>query len=307
MDVVKDSVVNQLKGSIHIQSVEGKGTSFFLKLPLTIAVMKIFLVTVGASLIGLIVDSLVEVLDVERSEIIDVVDKKAIRLREKLLPVVELSSVLSLQTEAKPGSRATVAILSYGEELLGVIVDALVGEENMEIKPLPQHMKNSGIVSGVSMTGKNDLVIVLNVANVFSIAKGLGSPVAATVAPVAQKSIYILVIDDSVNTREIERNILESYGYQVDVAVDGVDGYEKAQGFHYNLIVTDVEMPRMDGFSLTEKLRRDDAYKHTPIIIVSSRDKAEDKKRGMLAGASAYIVKGSFDQSNLLATIQTLV
>jgi len=91
------------------------------------------------------------------------------------------------------------------------------------------------------------------------------------------------------------------------VATDGLDGYEKAQSFQYDLIVSDVEMPRMDGFSLTEKLRQDDAYKHTPIVIVSSRDKEEDKRRGMQAGANAYIVKGSFEQSNLLSTVQTLV
>lgn len=308
MDVVKDSIAGQLKGEIHVQSVEGKGTSFFIKLPLKIAVMRVFLATVGTSLIGLMVDAIVEVLAVKPGDIIDVVDKKALRLREKLLPVVELGRVLAVPHDAKPGSDAIVVVLSYGEELLGVVVDSLIGEEDMEIKPLPPHMKNSGIVSGIALTGKNDLVVVLNVAKVFALAKDVGtaSP-AATAAPALQKSVHILVIDDSVNTREIERNILESYGYRVDVAVDGLDGYEKAQGCRYDLIVTDIEMPRLDGFSLTEKLRREDDYKHTPIIIVSSRDRDEDKRRGMRVGASAYIVKGSFDQSNLLATIQALV
>ncbi|TAN48673.1 MAG: hybrid sensor histidine kinase/response regulator [Methylococcaceae bacterium] len=307
MDVVKECIVAGLKGAIHLQSVEGGGTTFFVRLPLRVAVMRVFLVTSATSLIGLLVDSIVEVLTVQRDEIIDVVDKKAIRLREKLVPVVDLARVLSLQNEAGPGGYATVVVMRYGEELLGVVVDVLIGEEDMEIKPLPPHMKNSGIVSGVAMTGKNDLVIVLNVAKVFALAKDVGVAANAPAAQTVHKSIHILVIDDSVNTREIERNILESYGYRVDVAVDGLDGYEKAQGGHYDLIVTDIEMPRMDGFTLTEKLRQDADYKHTPIIIVSSRDMEEDKRRGMRVGASAYIVKGSFDQSNLLATIQALV
>ncbi|OGS93507.1 MAG: hypothetical protein A3K04_01285 [Gallionellales bacterium RBG_16_56_9] len=123
----------------------------------------------------------------------------------------------------------------------------------------------------------------------------------------ARKAVHILVVDDSVNTREIERSILESYGYRVDVATDGLDGYEKSQSFHYDLVVTDVEMPRMDGFSLTKKLRDDAAYQHTPIVIVSSRDKEDDRRRGLQAVANAYIVKGSFEQSNLLSTIQALV
>jgi len=120
-------------------------------------------------------------------------------------------------------------------------------------------------------------------------------------------AINILIVDDSVNTRDIERSILESYGYSVDVAGDGLEALEKAKGFKYDLIITDVEMPRLDGFSLTEKFRSEASYKNTPIIIVTSREKEEDKRRGITVGADAYIVKGSFDQSNLLETVQNLI
>ncbi|MDD2914363.1 MAG: hybrid sensor histidine kinase/response regulator [Gallionella sp.] len=306
MDVVKDTIVGQLKGSVHVQTEENKGTTFHIKLPLTLAIMRVFLVSAGDALFGLMVDSIVEVLKIKRGEIIDVVDKKAIRLREKLLPVVELRSILSLP-EAAAGQDATVVMLSDGEEMLGVVVDTLVSEEDMEIKPLPQHMKNIGLVSGVSVTGKNDIAVVLNTAKIFAMAKDVKTSPAARVVKSARKAVHILVVDDSVNTREIERSILESYGYRVDVATDGQDGYEKSRNLQYDLVVTDVEMPRMDGFSLTEKLRKDAAYKHTPIVIVSSRDKEDDKRRGMQAGANAYIVKGSFEQSNLLSTVQALV
>jgi len=306
MDVVQNTIVEQLKGSVHVRTEAGKGATFHIKLPLTLAIMRIFMVMAGDALIGLMVDSIVEVLKIKRDEIIDIVDKKAIRLREKLLPVVALRSILSLPEEAAEQD-PTVVILRYGEEMLGVIVDALISEEDMGIKPLPRHMKNSGLVSGVSVTGKNDIVVVLNTAKMFAMAKDVKTSIATRVAESVRKAVHILVVDDSVNTREIERSILESYGYLVDVAMDGLDGYEKSLGFHYDLVVTDVEMPRMDGFSLTEKLRKDAAYKHTPIIIVSSRDKEDDKRRGMQAGANAYIVKGSFDQSNLLSTVQALV
>ena len=306
MDVVKNTIVEQLKGSVHVQTEAGKGTTFHIKLPLTLAIMRVFLVTAGDALFGLMVASIVEVLKIKRSELIDIVDRKAIRLREKLLPVVELRSILSLPDDAAERD-ATVVILSYGEEMLGVVVDSLISEEDMEIKPLPRHMKNSGLVSGVSVTGTNDIVVVLNTLKVFAMAKDVKASIAAKVMEPARKAVHILVVDDSVNTRDIERSILESYGYHVDVATDGLDGYEKSQSFHYDLVVTDVEMPRMDGFSLTEKLRKDAAYKHTPIVIVSSRDKESDKRRGMQSGANAYIVKGGFEQSNLLSTIQALV
>lgn len=304
MDVVQNTIVEQLKGSVHIRTLEGEGTTFHIKLPLTLAIMRVFLVKVGETLLGLAIGAISEVLKIRYSEIIDVVDKKAIRLREKLVPVVHLSSIADIPAGPAP-SQATVLVLSHGDELLGVIVDSLISEEDMEIKTLPRHIKNNGLVAGVAVTGKNDIAIVLNIATIFALAKNVRS--AKTVHEVAAtKPIHILVVDDSVNTREIERSILESFGYQVDVAIDGVDGFEKTQAFQYDLIVTDVEMPRMDGFSLTEKLREAPAYKHTPIVIVSSRDKEDDKKRGMQAGANAYIVKGGFEQSNLLATVQSL-
>ena len=306
MDVVQNTIVEQLKGSVHVRTEAGKGATFHIKLPLTLAIMRIFMVMAGDALIGLMVDSIVEVLKIKRDEIIDIVDKKAIRLREKLLPVVALRSILSLPEEAAEQD-PTVVILRYGEEMLGVIVDALISEEDMGIKPLPRHMKNSGLVSGVSVTGKNDIVVVLNTSKVFATANDVKTSIAARVRESARKAVHILVVDDSVNTREIERSILESYGYQVDVATDGLDGYEKSQSLHYDLVVTDVEMPRMDGFSLTKKLREEAAYQHTPIVIVSSRDKEDDRRRGLQAGANAYIVKGSFEQSNLLSTIQALV
>jgi two-component system chemotaxis sensor kinase CheA len=119
--------------------------------------------------------------------------------------------------------------------------------------------------------------------------------------------VNILVVDDSINTREIEKSILESYGYRVTLAEDGADGLEKAKGFIFDAVITDVEMPRLDGFSLTERLRKEESYRNTPIIIVTSREKEEDKRRGIQVGADAYIVKGSFDQTSLLETVQNLI
>ena len=122
-----------------------------------------------------------------------------------------------------------------------------------------------------------------------------------------KKNGKILIVDDSINTREIERDILLAYGYSVDLAGDGIEALEKARDSGYDLIITDVEMPRMDGFTLTEELKKESAYIDKPVIIVTSRDKLEDKKRGMQVGASAYILKGSFDQSNLLNTVENLI
>ena len=120
-------------------------------------------------------------------------------------------------------------------------------------------------------------------------------------------SARILVVDDSLNTREIEKEVLEAYGYRVTVAADGLEGWQKALGGRFDAVLTDVEMPGLDGFSLTAKLRENEKYRTTPIIIVTSREKAEDKRRGIQVGADAYIVKGDFDQSNLVDTLRNLL
>ena len=116
-----------------------------------------------------------------------------------------------------------------------------------------------------------------------------------------------MVVDDSLNTREIEKDVLEAHGYQVSLAEDGQDGLNKAREGDFDAILTDVEMPNMDGFTLTENLRKEEKYRNRPIIIITSREKEEDKRRGVQVGADAYIVKGDFDQSNLVETLNALL
>lgn len=309
MDVVRQNVVEKLKGSISVATEAGKSTDFHITLPLTLAMMRVFLVSLGDMVFGIMVNSVEEVIKLKKTEVIAVVDKKAIRLREQLVPLVELSALVGLHgRNIDPTDDLNLVVLTSSGQKLAVVVDSMINEEDMEIKPLPAHLRHVPLVSGVALTGKNEIALVLNTPRLFSASRNVNTvEFTAATGNNGARAINILVVDDSVNTREIEKSILESYGYIVSVAADGMEAYEKAQSFHYDLVVTDVEMPVMDGFSLTEKLRKVDNYKRTPIIIVSSRDRDEDKRKGVQAGANAYIVKGSFDQSNLLDTVQTLL
>ena len=121
------------------------------------------------------------------------------------------------------------------------------------------------------------------------------------------KKIAILVIDDSVTTRDAEKSMLEAAGYEVELAIDGIDGLTKAQKKTFDLVITDIEMPGMDGFQLTAKLKSINKYKDLPVIIVTSKERDKDRKKGMEVGAEAYITKSAFDQSNLLITIEKLI
>jgi two-component system chemotaxis sensor kinase CheA len=198
--------------------------------------------------------------------------------------------------------------VQVGAERMGLIVDAIIEEEDMVIKSLPGHMKNVRLISGVTISGRNEIINILNVPIVMEVARRNSAARSTNQTEVAlQKEISILVVDDSMNTREIEKSILEAYGYKVTIAGDGEEALKMAGEAKYDLVITDVEMPRLDGFSLTERLRSDAYYRDVPIIIVTSRESDQDKRRGIAVGANAYIVKGSFDQSNLVETVHNLV
>lgn len=312
MEVVKKSIVEELKGSLNLESTEGRGAAFQIRLPLSLAIMHVMLVSVSEMTFALPADSVVEVLEVSDGEMINIVDRRAIRLREQLIPVENLGALLKLpsgpeaQGNGSNGGRRLVVIISEGGENLGLIIEALLDEQDMVTKPLPSHMKKIRMVSGVAISGKNEIINILHMPSLVQAAKEAKGTAKKKAGEGLKKSMSVLVVDDSVNTREIEKEILEAYGYTVTLACDGMEALEMTRESKYDVIISDVEMPRMDGFTLVETLRKEKDYQDTPIIIVSSRDKESDKRRGIEVGADAYIIKGGFDQSNLLETIESL-
>ncbi|MDD2851124.1 MAG: hybrid sensor histidine kinase/response regulator [Desulfuromonadaceae bacterium] len=308
MDVVRKSIVDELKGTIVIETREGIGTSFFLRLPLNLAVFPLFLVSAGGKTCAMPATSLVEMLSVLPSDIIDIVNRRAIRLREQIIPVEHLAALLKLPRDSGPESNEVqIVIIRDGEEKLGLLVDEIIGREEMVVKPLPSHLQNLRMVSGVTIGERDSIVNVLHVPELLIQAREISEPGRRASASKAERTQTVLVVDDSLNTREIEKSILEAYGYVVVTAEDGEEAFAKTREELYDLVITDVEMPRLDGFSLTEQLRGDERYRNVPIIIMTSREKVEDKKRGIVVGANAYIVKGAFDQSNLIDTVRSLI
>lgn len=308
MDVVKKSIVDELKGTIAIETREGYGTTFLLRLPLNLAVFPLFFMSAGGKTCAMPATSLVEMLSVHLGEIIEIVNKRAIRLREQIIPVEHLSAILRLAKEAVAETdEVLIVIIRDGEEKLGLIVDEIIGREEMVVKPLPLHLQSLRMVSGVTIGERDSIINVLHVPELIRQAREIGEPGRLRPAVKEERAATVLVVDDSINTREIEKSILEAYGYVVETAEDGEEALEKTSETLFDLVITDVEMPRLDGFSLTKRLRDDERYRNVPIIIVTSLEKEEDKKRGIAVGANAYIVKGAFDQSNLIETVRNLI
>ena len=308
MDVVNKSVVDELKGTIVIDSGEGAGTTFLLRLPLNLAVFPLFFVSVSGKNCAIPATSLVEMLSLQRAEVIEIVNKRAIRLREQIIPVESLATLLKLPGESISGTdEVLIVIIKDGEERLGLLVDEIIGREEMVVKPLPVHLKNLRLVSGVTIGERDSIINVLHIPELFRQSHEIADSGRRVAAVKDARVQTVLVVDDSMNTREIEKSILEAYGYAVTTAEDGEEALEKTRDILFDLVITDVEMPRLDGFSLTKRLRSDGRYRDVPIIIVTSLEKEEDKKRGITVGANAYIVKGAFDQSNLIETVRNLI
>ncbi|MGM0593184.1 MAG: hybrid sensor histidine kinase/response regulator [Pseudomonadota bacterium] len=309
LDVVRKQIFDELKGRIDIHTVEGEGSTFLIRLPPTlVTVIVLFFKIAADNVFGLPASGVREILRTSRSQLIDVGKRRAIRVREEVIPIVNGARLMGLDTDGGEPETITVLLVRDGEDTFALTIDEVLEEEVVVLKPVPPLMINSRFVSGVVNSGHFGTVPLLDGWLLNRAAKS--SKLHEVSAPAEEERAsekHLLVVDDSFNTREIEKEILESHGYRVSVAGDGAEGVKIASKTDFDLIVTDIEMPRMDGFSLVKELRKSELHAFTPIIIVSSRDESEARERGMRAGANAYIVKGGFDQSNLVETVQSLI
>ncbi len=305
MDVVKTRI-ESLKGAIEVTTEKNIGTRFSIRLPVTLTSMRALIVEAGGLKLGLPVTAVTETLKIRAGEIIQVVEKKAIRLRNQIIPVSLLSEIMMLPAnDGLPADEFFVVIAHAQGERAGFIVDDILDERDILVKSLPKSMTGIRHVSSATVASDNEIILVLQVPDLLRASKDMAQ--VPTIMETKSTGRSILVVDDSLNTREIEKTILQAYGYLVETAKDGVDGLDKIRLKRYDLIITDLEMPVMDGLTLTSQIKADPSLKDIPVIIVTSRDSAEDKKRGIECGANAYIVKGSFDQTNLIDAVESLI
>ncbi len=315
MDVVKRSIVDDLQGVISLHSRADEGTCFTLRLPLSLAMMRVLLVRAGEQVLGFTAQYVTELISVDPDALISVADRNAVIIRNEFVPVIQLVDLLKLPQESAPKrslsrtrSDLLLLVIRVHTEKLALIVDELLDERDLVIKQLPEHLSFNPLISGMVTTGHNELVSLIHVPYVLDIARQSRQPSAKRAQADQHKpKKRILVVDDSLNTREIERDVLEAWGYHVTLAEHGQEGLDKALAEQFDAVLTDVEMPVMDGFTLTARLREHERYQECPIIIITSREKESDRRRGIEVGADAYIVKGSFDQNSLVDTLKVLL
>jgi two-component system chemotaxis sensor kinase CheA len=312
LDIVRRDIAN-LKGRVILDTEKNRGTKFTLVLPLTIAIIQVLLVKVQNMLFALPIFSVTESVKVSRDDVSLTGGRMAIQFREHIVSLVKLNEVLGLpppgNEEEKAKKEMLVVMATSLDSQVGFIVDEIAGEEEAFIKSLGKHLGKVKNVSGAIIMPTGEVVVVLDIADLVA-NSALGLPHFTgkrSVVGTKHKEKRILVVEDAFSTRELEKSILETHGYLVDTAVDGLDALDRMVDNQYDLIVSDVEMPRMDGFELCRTLKNNEGYKDIPVVMVTALQKEEDKRRGIEVGAAAYLVKSAFEQTNLLDTIERLV
>ncbi len=317
LDVVQRAAEG-LGGAVEIESHVGVGTTFTITLPVTLGVMRCLVARIGDERFAVPVTNVVETLNMRDAATQDVAGSPMLLRHGQTIPVSDLGAVLGVTGER---AQRTAVVVRYGGggEQVAWAVDALEGELELVVKDLGSFLGRPPGINGATIDGDGTVLLLLDVRELA--LKQLASGQAfrtATAAPrlvglepapavAAIRRPRVLVVEDSIGVRELQRVILEGAGYEVLTAVDGQDGAGRLTGDPVDLVLSDVEMPGMDGFSLTRAIRKTRGWEEVPVVIMTSRGDDADKRAGLDAGASAYLLKSDFDQAELVSTVRRLV
>ena len=309
LDVVRETVI-RLKGMVEVTSDPSRGTSFIIRLPLTLAITESLLAMAGSDIYAIPVDSVIETVRISLDDLKTVETRDVITVRGHILPVVKLHDIFGLPAKGILEKKFfPVLVVQSVEKRIGILVDELLGRQEIISKNMGDPLKRVKHISGATILGSGRVVMILDVPSIIHSAEGgvVRQSAPKPKAAPGKKKKTILLAEDTLTTAMLEKNILESVGYAVVIARDGMEALEKASQEKFDLVITDVLMPRIDGFELVARLRKEKNYKEVPIIIVTTRESDEDKRKGMESGANAYLLKSDFTSEGLLETMERLL
>jgi two-component system chemotaxis sensor kinase CheA len=302
MDLIREAI-GGVGGEVTMTSKPGSGTSVLLSVPATLSALDGLLVSAGGEPYALPLSSVVRSLRVAVSGLTLTADGPSLLFEERALPFVPLAWLMQ-RGAARDDQRAvwSVLVLDSEGEQIALGVDRLLGSESLVARSLPSSAQLDATVAGVTLDTEGNPRLLLDPEALLNAARSL--PRRTPSARPSRRAI--LVIDDSLTTRMLEQSILESAGYEVELATSGEQGLEKARARRFDMLLVDVEMPGMDGFTFVEQVRADPRLSKTPTMLVTSRVSPEDLARGKAAGADGHIAKGEFDQVDFLERIDRL-
>ena len=306
LSVVRETVT-MMNGTVEVLAREPQGTRFRISLPLSVSNQRLFLVGCQGHSYAIPTEGIDRLYRVPAEAVKTVEGKSVVFLGNQQLPLLSLAHLLALGETAVKVSRNVVplVVLKNGDRRVGVAVDEFLSIREALVKDIGVPAAMGTMVAGGMLLEDGAVALVLNPFEIVETFRKSGSiRVLTTVEKPPERRVpVILVVDDSLTTRTLEKSILEAHGYIVRLAVDGIEALSKLRAENVDLVISDIQMPRLDGFGLLQAIKGDQALKKMPVILVSSLEAREDRERGLSLGADAYVVKRKFDQKELLETI----
>jgi two-component system chemotaxis sensor kinase CheA len=305
--------VEKLGGTVMLASEPGKGTTFRMVLPLTLSTCRGVLVGVGEQTFIVPAAGVERVARIDKGALSTVENRETVKMGGEALSFVRLADILRLPRKERSGDDADLIqlfVISSGASRVAFGVDTVLDEQEVLVKSLGPQLSRVRNIAGASILRTGRVAAILHPGDlVKSAIRDAAAPAVAAYQPEGAEAVRrsVLVVEDSITSRTLLKNILESAGYRTITAVDGIDALTQLKTNDIDLVVSDVDMPRMNGFELTSKIRASREFADLPVVLVTSLDSREDRERGIDVGANAYIVKSSFDQSNLLDVIRSLI
>ncbi|MPT37164.1 MAG: hybrid sensor histidine kinase/response regulator, partial [Achromobacter sp.] len=312
LDVVQ-SMARQLRGAVRIHQQAGQGTRFMLEMPLSLSVVRSLLVEVQDEIYAFPLAYVNHALQVRAEDIEQLEGHQHFRFMDRQIGLVSARQILSAAEPAPFSETVCVVLVGDHDRLYGIAVDRYVGERTLVVQPLDPRLGKVQDVMAGSLMDDGTPLLILDVEDMLRSVQKLveGGRLARVDGPgasaQARRRKRVLVVDDSLTVRELERKLLLNRGFDVAVAVDGMDGWNMLRSEPFDLVVTDVDMPRMDGIELVSCIKADPGLRALPVMVVSYKDREEDRRRGLDAGADYYLAKGSFHDDALLDAVEDLI
>ncbi len=306
-------MVRQLRGAVELEQTAGEGSRFHLEVPLTLSVVRSLVVEVGEEAYAFPLAHIERMCDLERDDIVQVEGRQHFWHEGRHVGLVAASQLLNRPASQNTSETLKVVVIREREAIYGVAVERFVGERTLVVLPLDERLGKIQDISAGALLDDGSVVLIVDVEDMLrSVDKLLNTGRLERIARHGNQTAEaarkrVLVVDDSLTVRELQRKLLLNRGYDVAVAVDGMDGWNALRSEDFDLLITDIDMPRMDGIELVTLLRRDNRLQSLPVMVVSYKDREEDRRRGLDAGADYYLAKASFHDDALLDAVVELI
>jgi two-component system sensor histidine kinase and response regulator WspE len=312
LDIAK-TMAQEVGGTVRATSQPGKGTSFYFQLPLTLSVVRTLLVEISENPYAIPLARIDQIVTLDRSEITDVENRQYFTMNDNNIGLIAAHQVLELPPGKQQIGAVAVVVITEQNNTYGLVVDQFLGEKDLVVRPLDPRLGKVPDISATALLGDGSPILILDVSDIVrSIDAILKEGKLSKVMMQAElesltRQRKILVVDDSITVREMERKLLENRGYKVDTAVNGVEGWNALRTNEYDLVISDIDMPRMNGIELVKQIKSNPRLNSLPVIIISYRDREEDRIQGLEAGADYYLTKSSFHDDTLINAVLDLI